>query len=620
MNQRTGTHTNPLSGILQLTTEQLQSIVELCPEPILIYSQYTIVYVNQACLSLIGAKSKQELLGKSIFDFLPPSHREETFRRVEELLAGSGFTECKLENEWIRLDGTQVYVQVHANIIDYGNNHAVLLLCKDITQQKITEQALRENEHRLHRMLKYSPEAIAVHCGGVITYVNEAIVQLFGADSEEPFLGRSILEFLHPDYHEVSLKRVLLAETTAEKLDKSIHKMVRLNGEVFDAEAASIKIYEDKERPCVQTVIRNVTDRIRYENALQESSSRYQRLVEFLPEPIVITDKGTIIYANKSAHKLVKMAKEMRLEGKSIFEFIHPEHHADSLKIVHRVMQSDDPSPFVERKLVCASGEVISVEISSIQIYNYSGKNVTLSVLRDLTERKNAEELLLRSEKLSVIGQLAAGVAHEIRNPLTALRGFTQLLQRELHDKYSYVSIMLGELDRINYIVNEFMSLAKPQSNQFEYKDIFSILKSVISILETQAIMNNVSIVLDTSVKLPPIYCDENQLKQVFVNVINNAVDAMKKDGGSLTISATQADNPELVSIKLTDQGPGIPSDIIQRLGEPFFTTKENGTGLGLMVCHRIVESHRGMLTITSEEGAGTTVEILLPFQAPNHA
>src|SRR5690606_19175079 len=149
-----------------------------------------------------------------------------------------------------------------------------------------------------------------------------------------------------------------------------------------------------------------------------------------------------------------------------------------------------------------------------------------------LTERKKSQEMLVKSEKLSVIGQLAAGVAHEIRNPLTVLKGFTQLLQREFGSKYTYMTTMLSELDRINDIVNEFMTLSKPQFVQFNSNYIYSILNSVISILETQAILVNVHIKLSYANQIPLIHCDENQLKQVFINVIKNSIEAMPFGGG----------------------------------------------------------------------------------------
>jgi signal transduction histidine kinase len=177
---------------------------------------------------------------------------------------------------------------------------------------------------------------------------------------------------------------------------------------------------------------------------------------------------------------------------------IHPEQHEKATQFANDVLETGIATAFIERSLLDIHGNEITVELSCTRI-DYLGKPHILNVMRDLTERKNAEERFVKSEKLSVIGQLAAGVAHEIRNPLTALKGFTQLLQRELGDKYHYLSIMQSELERINTIVNEFMSLSKPHLIQFSCGNIRTIIHDVISILETHAILRNVIISFDDS-------------------------------------------------------------------------------------------------------------------------
>ncbi len=218
-------------------------------------------------------------------------------------------------------------------------------------------------------------------------------------------------------------------------------------------------------------------------------------------------------------------------------------------------------------------------------------------------------ESLIQSERLATVGKLAAGVAHEIRNPLTALRGFCQLLGEKYTDDSYYFNIMITELDRINMIVNDFMTLSNPQIAEFKNENINKILQSVISILETQALLNNVIIVASYH-EVPPIRCEEGQLKQVFMNVINNAIHAMPT-GGEIKVS-TQVKRDGYIQVSIEDDGIGIPEDILRRVGEPFFTTKVNGTGLGLMISRRIIENHNGLFAISSKVNQGTTVTINL--------
>jgi diguanylate cyclase (GGDEF)-like protein/PAS domain S-box-containing protein len=346
---------------------------------------------------------------------------------------------------------------------------------------------------------------------------------------------------------------------------------------------------------------------------LLENEKRYKRLLKFLPEPIIIHSEGEILFVNKAAVYLLKAEAEAELIGRSIFDFLHPENHVDARRIIQQVMQDSEASKFEKRRICCITGELIETEVSTIRIDRFNDDNpVILSVFRDMMEKKKSEELLIQSDKLSIIGQLAAGVAHEIRNPLTSLMGFTQVLKSKFPgQETSYFDIMQQELDRINLIVNDFMTLAKPNLHEFNNGSIIEILKNVISILETQAIMMNVNIKVKYIGEVPYIYCDENQLKQVFMNIIKNAIEAMP-EGGDVTITIKEMKSEKL-HIQIKDQGIGIPDTLIERIGQPFFTTKQSGTGLGLMITQRIIEAHQGSIHISSNDQIGTTVDIYLP-------
>lgn len=262
---------------------------------------------------------------------------------------------------------------------------------------------------------------------------------------------------------------------------------------------------------------------------------------------------------------------------------------------------------------VTKDGEWIDVSITTSPIRDKHGDlNALASITRDVTSRNKMEELLRRSEKLTTVGQLAAGVAHEIRNPLTTLRGFLQLQQETGKLNTRHIDIMLSELDRINLIVGEFLILAKPQATRFETKDVRYVFGDVVSLLDSQAHLCDIMFNLDFTTDTCSISCEENQLKQVFINVLKNAIEAMP-EGGEITIRIARV-NARNVSVTIVDQGIGIPEEMIPKLGDPFFTGKETGTGLGLMVSQRIIQSHHGTLDIASTVGIGTTVTITLPL------
>jgi len=230
---------------------------------------------------------------------------------------------------------------------------------------------------------------------------------------------------------------------------------------------------------------------------------------------------------------------------------------------------------------------------------------------KDITERRETEELIRKTEKLKVAGQLAAGVAHEIRNPLTSLKGFLQLMRNSGTEKEEYYRIMEAELNRIEGIINELLFLSKPQDLARKETDLVQLLNHVIFLLEAQAILNNVQLEPQFSMSSIKISCDPDQIKQVFINLIKNGIEAMP-NGGTLRIAACR-EGDDQVTIRVTDQGCGIPADIMEKLGQPFYTTKTKGTGLGLMVTYNIIHSHQGEISVESTPGKGTCFTVVLP-------
>lgn len=256
-------------------------------------------------------------------------------------------------------------------------------------------------------------------------------------------------------------------------------------------------------------------------------------------------------------------------------------------------------------------GAQVNVSISESPIYNEEGQIAAfITISRDMTEHNKMEDLLRRSEKLTTVGRLAAGVAHEIRNPLTTLRGFLQMQQSMKMVNEMHTDIMLSELDRINLIVSEFLILAKPQAVHFEVKDVRFTLGDVISLLDSEAHLHNIEFQVYFSQAPILIHCEENQLKQVFINVLKNAMEAMPS-GGMIKLLVEEEDRQAV--IRVIDQGEGISKERLKKLGEPFYTNKEKGTGLGLMVSQRIIEVHKGLLEFESELGKGTIVTVTLP-------
>ena len=238
---------------------------------------------------------------------------------------------------------------------------------------------------------------------------------------------------------------------------------------------------------------------------------------------------------------------------------------------------------------------------------------------------KQSQDTLRRADRLSSLGLLTAGLAHEIRNPLVAIRTFTQLLPERYDDaefREGFQGLALKEVDRICGLINDLLSFARPSKPNVSPEAINDVVENITRILETQAKEKNVAIFREFSENLPKVWIDREQMKQVFMNLILNAIQAMQ-DGGSLgiatrSVARTGADPVgEFVQVEIRDTGVGIPEDNLQHIFDPFFTSKDEGSGLGLAVSHQIVQEHGGFVTVESTVGKGTSFFVHVPVGKP---
>lgn len=353
-----------------------------------------------------------------------------------------------------------------------------------------------------------------------------------------------------------------------------------------------------------------------YMNKLRKAFEENRRMKEHLESFInhtsdaihLIDLDGKVIQVNRAFELLFGYEEE---EAIGLVHPILPISHEAELRQMLNQILSGKVLPTQETMRMTKLGELIPVSVTISPIRDSDGTiRAFASISRDMRSRNKMEELLRRSEKLTTVGQLAAGVAHEIRNPLTTLRGFLQLQQESKKLALSHVALMLSELDRINLIVGEFLILAKPQATRFVTKDLRDVLQDVIALMNSEALLHNIEFRVSLTEEGCLISCEENQLKQVFINLIKNAIEAMPS-GGRIHIHITH--KREFITIAITDEGMGIPEEMISKIGDPFFTGKETGTGLGIMVTQRIINSHRGTMEIKSQVNVGTTINLMLP-------
>ena len=438
--------------------------------------------------------------------------------------------------------------------------------------------------------------------------INHMYTEIFGY-TEEDLIGRTFHEFSNPDFVPEIISAVMNGKAFTNMITKRFHK----DGSMLDI-AVSYSPFRNKHGKIIAiiAIYRDITKIVSMERELNRTRELYELITENTTDMIKVINKDKlIVYASPSHEKVISL-KPDQIVGKSLSEFLSPEEDAILDKKLKGILETGEPQ-ILRKKFKTCDQNTVYTEYNFSPIYNEKKEIESfVSVGRNITDRVKQDATIRNLDRLSVTGQLAAGVAHEIRNPLTSLKGFSKLLQTCLdkEKQENYLAIMMNELDRIDTIVNEFMSLAKPQAVQYVKVDLKSILDSTINIIHPQALMNNVQIITDYPEENIMLSCNPHQLKQVFLNFLKNAIESMN-DGGRIMIDI-QSHNSDKVLISIADEGTGIESDRLRYLGTPFYTTKDKGIGLGLTVSNKIIQEHNGTMKIASQKGQGTTVIVEL--------
>jgi two-component system, sporulation sensor kinase A len=437
---------------------------------------------------------------------------------------------------------------------------------------------------------------------GQLVYVN----QMF-----ETLLGYSRFDLLKMKLGNIFIKSALndaetfFFEKDSERLTNFDSQIFKNQGPSIDVNVTTFPILFNQEVIGSYVVLKDIS-MIKVERKLKEEREKhFYRLMEQSPESIFILKDMLIVDVNNAGLTLLGAKNKEELADENIYKVIHPGSNEIFKENMNRVGLGNITELY-EQKMVRLDGELLNVEVKAFPTA-FKNTQAILVLVRDISERK---KLSILSEKHAVAGQLAAGIAHEIRNPITAIKGFLQLIMGEHKGEMMYFKIVESEINRIEVILRELMVLAKPSKLKYERLNIRLLLDQVVTLMESQALLNNIQVEKRYNLKDAAIVGDENQLKQVFINFIKNAIEAMP-NGGQLLIEGSYT-TEKCVQIRIIDQGCGIPNEIAGRIGEPFFTTKENGTGLGMLVSYQIIEEHCGAIKIESDS-SGTCIEVNLP-------
>jgi two-component system sensor histidine kinase AtoS len=356
---------------------------------------------------------------------------------------------------------------------------------------------------------------------------------------------------------------------------------------------------------------------------IEESEKRYRLLFESAGDSIFILDTeeaqaGRIVAANQAAARMHGYTVEELLQM-NITDLDTPEFAAAAPARIKRVLNGEWINvDAMHRK---KDGTLFPVEISA-GVFEFGNHKYILAIDRDITDRKHMEQTLQRADQIKCAGELATGLAHEIKNPLAGIKVSIEVLSQSLEqhlpaeDKDILIKV-IDEIKRIEMLIKGLLSFAKPPQPNFVETDVNAVLESVASMVLRQeshapGSSRPITIKKDLDSRLPEITADPMQLKQVFMNLLMNAVDAMQ-DGGTVGIRTRYDASSHLVHIEISDTGRGIDVSVMDKLFQPFFTTKAKGTGLGLPISKRLIEEHGGKISIEQNPQGGATFKIVLP-------
>lgn len=348
-----------------------------------------------------------------------------------------------------------------------------------------------------------------------------------------------------------------------------------------------------------------------YNREIEESRDHYATLIDNAPVGHLLLDaEGVITDANLTIATILGLEKEKMIGLPFSTLVVKADNEIFFNHIKHCKTAKTRVCTEFEMKSSCCErfcAKVVSFPFSLLdhQTFYYN------TAIIDVSNQKCLEEEIQRLDRLNLIGEMAAGIAHEMRNPMTIVRGYLQLYERRSTNQQELenIKLMLEELDRANAIITEFLVLGKNKTNKLVMKNVNQIIEAIYPLVQAEALLGDKAIVLKLFSELPEVLIDGKEIRQLLLNLVNNALQSM--DQGRVTIYSFQ--EQEDVVIAVADQGCGIPDEIQNKIGTPFFTTKDKGTGLGMAICYSIVQRHNAKLNFKTSS-AGTTFFIRFPL------
>lgn len=578
-------------------------------------------YLSPSHERIVGYKA-EELMGKSCLMHVHPEDIKSVIKKLQEgIKKGSAGAQYRARNK----DGVNLWFDSFGKVIESGEYKGdVLLITRDITERKMAEIAMRNSEEKYRLIVDNAYDGISIFDSSTLisTYQNPALKKMLGYP-ENAMLNRPLFEFVHPD------ELTMVEETLKEGLENGqgcIQCQLRKNdGSYIWMEINGRVMHRDSDSPHLLFITRDISQRKRVEEELRASETRLRYseqelrqqldylnyLINTMGEVFVTYDLNhRITFVNHAVYKQLGYQPE-ELLGINVIDFIIPPDKERMATYIGTRLLDGKPGIFetvVKRK----NGSEALVRIKSSPIKEEDTVVGAMLLLEDISEYRKIQKEMARLDQLNTVGEIAAGIGHEIRNPMTTVKGFLQMLSQNedfIHHQH-YFNLMLDELERANGIISEFLALAKNKLVDLQPRNLNSIITAIFPLLQADALLVDKSIVLDLA-EIPDLLLDEKEIRQLLLNLVRNGLEAMQA-GGTVYVSTRLEEEQVVLSVR--DEGKGINHELMDKLGTPFITTKDNGTGLGLAICYSIVARHEaGIIPYTSPTGSTFIIRFKIP-------
>ena len=594
----------------------IKTIFEASPIGIITYKESgEAISVNPAAAAIVGATIEQ--VRKQNFRKLKSWKRSGLLEAASAALVSN--EQKRIEVHDISTFGRESWFAARFVPFMHQGRKELLALLTDTTQRKQAEEALRQSEERFSKAYKTSPYAymIANMEDGAIIEVNDAFTNISGVTREEA-LASSTLK-LNFWVNAEDRQRMVVALRESGVVERMETRLRAKNGDIMTVLvfARAIRLGQ---RSCIISIMEDITERKRAEEALHESEERFKTLSSITTEGIMIHEGEIILDANRAFARLAGYDDPEDLIGKNGMEII-PFTPESAQRVREHLASGTTESYDIE--LIGRDGRVILAETSGCDIL-YQGCGARLTRMRDITDRKKTESLLMNAHKLESLGVLAGGIAHDFNNLLTGIFGNIDLARSKSKDARTieFLDATLAAMNRAKGLTHQLLTFSKGGS------PVQKITPLVPFIQETAQFVlsgSNISCRFSLAENLWPCHIDKNQVGQVIDNIVINAQQAMP-GGGTIEVTAAncsfgEKEHPPLakgdyVKVAIKDSGIGIPKEIMPRIFDPFYTTKTKGHGLGLATCYSIINRHGGCIDVESEPGKGSTFHVYLPASA----